>query len=398
MQVCVDRTANRFLRLLAMRSTHSLLYRGAICLIFCTTCCTNINSSLRTVHVPISLKSSASFFDLFTKVDIIPLDDDCLVSNGLYSDPTYWTMDNECFYILDDTKYNIVVFNQKGRFVASYPKRGNGHGEYSLAYGIYTNEMSDVLSVLDPRGKIYHYSIKDSLSFINATNLSGTLAAHSLFLSPQDTIILSFTDDEHLKLYNADHIVNLDAPNSFRLSNHYFAPQPFFCNRDSIFCYDGETGTIYSIETSPPVVHPIYSWDFGRHTFRIKNRNFNTPKEFRKYIESGANDTVFPFLNMIYIEDTIFADVVFHNKEHTLVYNIDTGKSFFFSEMKEGVRFKTSISKKDTLYTLIEPTHLQEFVNEKILDNENKRIMTRLQSSGHSNPVILKYTRRTNFK
>lgn len=380
-----------------MLCTHSLLYRGAICLLFCTVCCTNHNS-LGTIHIPISSNSKASFFDLFTKVDIIPLDDDCLVSNGLYSEPAYWTMDNECFYILDDTKYNIVVFNQKGSFVASYPKRGNGHGEYSLAYGIYTNEMSDMLSVLDPRGKIYHYSKKDSLNFINATNLSGTLAAHSLFLSLQDTIVLSFTDDEHLKCYNAGRITNLEAPNSFRLSDHYFAPQPFLCNRDSIFCYDGETGTIYSINTNPPVVNPIYSWDFGRHTFRIKDRNFNTPKEFRKFIESGSNDTVFPFLNMLYIDDTIYADVVFHNKEHTLIYNTDTGKSFFFSEMKERVRFKTSISHKDTLFTLIEPQYLQEFINEEILDDENKRILHHLLASERSNPIILKYTKRTDSK
>ena len=363
-----------------------------MCLLFCTICCTN-HDSLRTIHIPISSNSTASFFDLFTKVEIIPLDDDCLVSNGIYSAPAYWTKDDECFYILDDPKYNIVVFDQKGSFVANYPKRGNGHGEYTLAYGIYTNESSDVLSVLDPRGKIYHYSIKDSLRFINTTNLSGTLAAHGLFLSPQDTIVLSFTDDEHLKLYNAGQITNLDAPSSFRLSDHYFAPQPFFCNRDSIFCYDGETGTIFSIETDSPLVKPVYSWDFGRHTFSIKDRSFNTPKEFRKYIESGANDTVFPFLNMLYIDDTIYADVVFHNKQHTLVYNTDTGKNYFFSEMKEGVRFKTSFSHKDTLFTLIEPQNLQEFINEEILDDENKQIMSRLLASEQSNPIVLKYTK-----
>jgi hypothetical protein len=78
------------------------------------------------------------------------------------------------------------------------------------------------------------------------------------------------------------------------------------------------------------------------------------------------------------------------NRYKHLIYKKETHDYLLFDELEERVRFLPHWSDDDALYSFVSPQLMNYFLNESLLDEENRRIYSSIRED--DNPVIIKYT------
>ena len=160
-----------------------------VSIIFSISACTNDGSIVLSLNIDAPECRNKSFCDYFSKVEIIPLEDSVILSNHQFSEPQYFAVTDESFFVLDERTNSVFRFDSAGRFIEETSRRGRGPGEYSLAYAIRTDEGSNTLRVLDPRGSVYYYDITASSRFVSSEEIDGVLAVQN-FVQAGEKVIL----------------------------------------------------------------------------------------------------------------------------------------------------------------------------------------------------------------
>jgi len=334
------------------------------------------------------LKDKPSFFDFFEKVEIIPLDDSCLTSNGQYSEPQYFAVSDDGLFVLDERNFNVYSYDSAGRFRSVISRLGRAENEYSLAYGIRIDDQSGTLTVLDPRGNFFHYSQQGE--FIEKERIGNEVAVHNFWKAEEGTLLFSSTDEKPLKKWDGTKVVDIPFSPAIPLKGTFNAPDPFMENEKGIYYYDGMSGSIYAIDMPSARIVPVWRWNFGAATADL-SQIVRPEYDFMKSLEGSFYGSVFPFLNMMLWDNLLIADVLYNNREHSLFYDLYAKRAFFFDRFKEGIRFKAVAERDGVLYMLIEPEVLDEFVNAAVLDDENTSLLHAIQGK-QTNAIILKYT------
>ena len=347
----------------------------------------------RVLHVDIdsALEEQVSVFDICSKIEIIPLSTDAMISNGMYSAPQSLVVCEDNLFILDDKSQNIVCFSTLGEYVKTFNKRGRGHGEYTMAYGM-TEDPGEVLSILDPTGRIFRYSINDSLTFLDVKRIKGLKAIHimsdlvdghrALYSYSEDNL-LSILDDKGKAQPVTYHIDK-------RIKNRHFSRNPFFLYNSSLFVFDSIDGSSYEVDCTSHTVFPRYKWDLGKYKTKVHHIARQKKEDFYEYLKTQSYNRVYPFLSIMSYGDKIYAEVILHNTEYMIVYDLETNKSSFFCETLEHVHFKPGVLRGNEMYLLVEPQYLSRFVNEKVVDKENMKRLSTVSDS--SNVVLIKYS------
>ena len=365
-----------------------------VSIIFSISACTNDGSIVLSLNIDAPECRNKSFCDYFSKVEIIPLEDSVILSNYQFSEPQYFAVTDESFFVLDERTNSVFRFDSAGRFIEETSRRGRGPGEYSLAYAIRTDEGSNTLRVLDPRGSVYYYDITASSRFVSSEEIDGVLAVQNFVQAGEEVILFSSSEDRHLRVWDGKKLTDIPYRSEIPLKGQYNAADPVICDNGNYFYYEGYSGNIYSLSDDLKTISLSYIWDFGRHTLnsdKIKDPNY----DFMNILKGDMFDIVFPFANLQIIDNVIWATVIYHNQEHSLIYDLDTGDHSFFRLFSEGVRFKFQARHKDNLYLMVEPESLHEFVNESVLDERGKVVLREIPK-GQVNPVILKYSLLSN--
>lgn len=340
------------------------------------------------VNISQLLKDKPSFFDFFEKVDIIPLDDSCLTSNGQYSEPQYFAVSDDGYFVLDERNFSVYSYDSAGRFRSVISRLGRAENEYSLAYGIRIDDQSRILTVLDPRGSFYYYSQQGE--FVGKERIGNEVAIHNFLKTEEGTLLFSSTDNKPLKKWDGAKVVDIPFSPTIPPKGAFNAPDPIMENDKGVYYYDGMSGSIYAIDLLSARISPAWKWNFGAATAdlsQIKHPEY----DFMKSLEGSFYGSVFPFLNMMLLDNVLIADVLYNNREHCLIYDLHAKKSFFFDRFNEGTRFKAVAKRDGALYMLLEPEALDEFVNAAILDDENTSLLHSIQGK-QTNAIILKYT------
>lgn len=364
------------------------LYLLAIILVSCSQ-----KQDVEILHVDIDagLKKEFSFFDIFDRLDIIPLADSCLISNGHYSEPQYFSVHDKGYIILDEKDGSSYSFDTEGTFLGVISRKGRARNEYDLAYGIQTTTDGN-LTVLDPRAHFYRYDA-DGI-FLGKEQIEGMVAIHNFYERNDTAILFTASEKDNLHLWTKGRLTPVEYIPPVSLKGKFNAPFPFFEYGRNVFYYEGLTGNILKLNFSEGKTRKIYSWDFGRHTADLSV--METPDfDFLTSLSSSYYDCVFPFLNIVRVGDRLYATVLFHNEEHSLIFDLSRKEFSFFQLFKENVRFKFLTAKGNALFLLTEPEGLGEFVCDEILDDGNRAVMHSI-TQDRTAPVILKYTVRQN--
>ncbi len=360
-----------------------------IIVLLCTVSCVrNEPYRVLTVNLNSSLNNELSFYDLFDKLDIIPLEDSCLISNGQYSEPQYLSIWDNGYFVLDERSGSLYSFGLDGSYKGTISRRGHANNEYDLAYGVQWNDKNNYISVLDPRANIYRY--KNNGVFISAEHINGITAIHSFYEKNDTCVFFTSSDRENLHLWCHKKIRPIVYTPSISLKNQFNAPFPFIKKGNELYYYEGVSGDIYALNLSSCIMEKVFSWNFLMHNVDVA-RLQDPDYDFLTSLRHELYDCVYPFLNIAWLEDLLIANVLYHNAEHLLIYNLSTDQSYLIKEVKEGARIKFMVAKDDTLYLLTDSESLSEFVSLNILDDNNKEVYRSVHNTS-SNPVLLKYS------
>jgi hypothetical protein len=115
----------------------------------------------------VSLKETkTSLFDLFDKVELIPLETNNESLIKVIDKVRFY--DNK-YYVLDQQLAALFIFGENGKYIDKIHRIGNGPGEYNLIYDFYLNQESNTIDMMSPTLIIYTYDI-ENLEFITENN------------------------------------------------------------------------------------------------------------------------------------------------------------------------------------------------------------------------------------
>ena len=239
-------------------------------------CCTHSNEDIKTLKVDVDTSLSdgkVSIYDIFSKVDLIALDDTFPISNSVHTGEAYITYDGNNFYILDDKSYKVNVYNKEGRILYQANKVGRGVGEYTMAYQIEYNSNTAQIEILNPMGKILRFD-KDSLKYVSELNFIGNpLSTHNFNYLGDDYILYSAREAD--KLYKFESETNEVLSYSYQPPEYlrkYISPQsPFLYLTDSPCIFRPYDGLIYKFDITKNEMQPFIQWDFGKYQCRLQD-------------------------------------------------------------------------------------------------------------------------------
>lgn len=337
------------------------------------------------------LDSPPSFYDYFSKIEIIPLEtsEESLIKK--MTESTYYRGN---FYILDKPQKKLFVFNKEGRFLHTIDKRGNGPGEYSDIADFQFNRFSGDLELLNPMGGVLRY---DSLGqvFKEKIPLPLTVAAiHNFIALSKDTYLFfcEARDGEKMVVYDirqkkiVSEMYNLP---EFLFSNtsYHHSYSPFYVYDGKVHFVQAYNGDVFTLENNSLV--PKYLWDFGKQNFDISGLEEKPIEYYIKYGRSTGAKYANIFISYGENSRYYLTEFFFNNKICSLIFDKQTKKSSVFNTFKEGHRCIPSFVDKDAVYCLMRVTSVNIGVNVEALEDANRKIVENLTDD--SNPVIIKY-------
>lgn len=343
--------------------------------------CSDPIEEIRTINVDIDneLQETVSIFDIFSKVELIELDDSHPVSNSVFSGEAFITMDSSYIYILDEYHYNVHVFDQQGHSVLFANKVGRGKGEYTMGYQIHYNSDIGMVEILNPMGKILQYSpiTMEYKSELNRMG-KGLMAMHEYHQFGDEYIILSKSIGDRFWLTGSsdDSIKSFGYIVPEEYGNYILPTYSFFELNGKPCAFRSYDGQIYVFDTTDYRMIPIISWNFGKYNCTLSDipENKNT-REYNEVILANSKGRVSPFLNIKACNDVLYVSLIFNGQiyPHTLYYDLKTGECSFFERTSEGMRFLPELFVDNVMYKFVDCAHLPEYINRNILDSDSQK-------------------------
>ena len=320
-------------------------------------------------------KEQVSIYDIFSKVELVSLDNEYPVGNIVYTGASNITWDGSRFYILDVRTFGINVYGADGTLLKHSDKVGRGPGEFTMADQIYYNKDLDLIEILNPMGRIFRYT-PDSLKFVSEVNYmgKGLLATHNYAQKGGIYILYSSSIDDQLWKLDTDtgdlSKYNYKLPEYLR---EYISPQaPFFDIGGSPCFFRPYDGLIYTFDIDSHHVVPFIEWDLGKRQCLVENIPEHTSYDF---IIENSRKIASPYINIKAAGNTVFASVIYGGgKEYTLYHDLDTGETHFFHMTEEGMEFLPEIfdHERKRMFKFIDFKYLPEYINRDILDARSR--------------------------
>lgn len=345
--------------------------------------CTNKSEENAKYKISIDISSlseeQVSIYDIFSKVELVSLDNNHPVGNIVYTGVSNMAWDGSRFYILDFVTSKINIYDFEGRTLAHVNKIGRGPGEFTMASQIYYNQMQDRIEILNPMGRIFRY-YTGSLKFDSELNFMGRgLSAVHNFIGRDDRYILcSNSINDQLWYLDAtrDKLGNYDYRTPEYLL-HYITPQSPLFEIGGLPCFFRPfDGLIYTLDLDSNKVIPFIEWDLGEAQCKMSD----IPKDLSSHVSydfilRNSKKKVSPFIDIKAIGSIVFASVIYDGgKEYTLYHNLEKNETKFFYRTKEGMRFFPELFDEDRkcMFKFIDFTYLPEFINRDELDTASK--------------------------
>ena len=320
-------------------------------------------------------KEQVSIYDIFSKVELVPLDNEYPVGNIVYTGTSNITWDGSRFYILYVRTFGINVYGADGTLLKHSDKVGRGPGEFTMADQIYYNKDLDLIEILNPMGRIFRYT-PDSLKFVSEVNYmgKGLLATHNYAQKGGIYILYSSSIDDQLwKLDTETGDLSKYDYRSPEYLRRYISPQaPFFDIGGSPCFFRPYDGLIYTFDIDSHHVVPFIEWDLGKRQCLVENIPEHTSYDF---IIENSRKIASPYINIKAAGNTVFASVIYGGgKEYTLYHDLDTGETHFFHMTEEGMEFLPEIfdHERKRMFKFIDFKYLPEYINRDILDARSR--------------------------
>ena len=351
-----------------------------------------INRDSTVCKIDLKKTISPSFYDYFSRVEIIPLEtsENSLikyVGERIYHDSKY--------YILDTSQKKILVFDENGNFLYDINKHGNGPGEYTELYSFYFNPFTGDLDLLSPMGGILRY---DSLgqNFKEKIPLPLTVpAVHQFIALDKDTYLLFSDSREGNKMVVYDIVQRkiiselYDLP-KFILFNTFYhhTYSPFYVCDGEVHFVQSYNGDVFTFERNSLI--PKYHWDFGEQNFEISDLKDEPMEYYFKYARTVGAKYANIFVSYGENSRYYITDFAFDNKYWTLIYDKQSKEPVVFNAFKEGHECIPSFVDESGVYFIgTDPNYGRNILNAEELDADTRKVFDSIKDD--DNPVVVKY-------
>lgn len=355
---------------------------------------TNPNS----IMVDIDKKDNISIFDLFEKIEIIPLETGDQSTLLHFIDKLIcW---NDILYIHDYNKKKIMAFDSSGKFLFVIDNRGQGPNEYQHIADFTIDKYKNRLIILDPiRNNLLEYDLTGK--FLDKIKLPAIECSydHLNVLNNDKIAFWTFDTNNRLKVYDKsdNHIFQEYFPQKERSLLDHFTLDAFPYS-NYLVTESAIDNNIYEISANG-TYSIAYTWDFGKLNNsaeiakNLPEQNFKTWEEINvlsnRMLSSEIVNYYFTKIggNQIYR----YAKIARKGKMVNIWHKISEKKTYVFDKTIENTIFHP-LYWDDTYVIGFGPYAgllLEETIPDVILDKEN--LLKKRQIKEEDNPVLLKY-------
>ena len=374
----------------------TLLFLSTVTLISCSQHDSK-NTNEHTITIDIDKENSISIFDLFEKIEIIPLEtiDASLIR---YIDKLIYY--NNTFYIHDKKEAKIFAFDTDGKFRFKIDDKGIGPEQYVAIADFDIDKENGILSFISPETtELHEYDL--SGQFIQKHKLPQIISAYC-FIKHLDKKTLAFWTFDYnnmLKFYSKE---------NNKIFNECFPEE-----EDNIF---GQIHTPvfpygnYLVRTINNDVYEIlpngeirvaYTWDFGKQN--IKPQKLDPPsfrqmnnKELINYMKRISASEV---INYIFLSSGgnnkyIYSQILRKDKYKNIFHNKNKNQTFIFEKTTENLSIHPVYWTDEFLIGCIPEELLIEkefdtIIPDFILDPQNLKKKNQYEET--DNPILIKY-------
>jgi|AGTN01.2.fsa_nt_gi hypothetical protein len=344
-----------------------------------------------TIKVDLNDRQEVSIFDIFSKIDIIPLETN---DSSLIKTISKLIVSNDTLYIHDYNMSKVLAFNKDGNYLYQINNKGMGPGEYAGTsdIGIFNDSLS-ILSAVDY--KLYIYDKKNG-EFIRNIPLPSIKGAYKSFMDLDDETIAFWTYDydNRLKIYSKStgEIINEQFPEKNNIFTN-IGIEVFPYNRHFLRVYDN---CVFKI-TSNGEISEAYKWDFGKlnNTLQmienapsVKSQDelmkiigrLNASEIVNYYFASGGGNSQYVY-TMLNRKNKLLN--IFHHKL--------SEKTYVFDQTLEKAKLYPLYWSDNYMIGFMPEivSDFNEIIPDNILNEENIQIKKKL--SEYDNPVLVKY-------
>ena len=343
------------------------------------------------LKVDITRLNTPSIFDIFEKIEIIPLEttDNSLIGGEAGNLDFY----NDHYYILDGRTESFFCFDEHGKFVRKIGNRGQGPQEY--------NEIQDfiikdnVVELLSPWTYLYIYEL--SGKFVSKVKLPDLVPNYQEIMLMNDSIrILTSSveiNQDMLYVYStrSNTIVNSFYKNNYNIP--VYVGKSLYQYNDSIFFHEPLVSRVFKVNQHGYEV--AYAWDFGAMNPEKSGLEKNISAERTKQLfESGqikgTLNSQFQNENYFFTRFTRLAKLYSNELLNINVfYDKRNNRAFVFEKFKEDLYFSRPVIWNDDY--VLAPSHVyqKKAVDFTVLDEENRNKLKAIKED--DNPFLIKY-------
>ena len=342
------------------------------------------------LSVDITQTNPPSLFDIFKKIEIIPLE---TTDNSLIGGAGSTVYYNGHFYIHDSLSKSFYCFNEHGKFIKIIANEGQGPQEYIYVNDFIINESNNTAELLSPFGYLYTYEL--SGKFLNKIRLPDLVTNYQEIMLLNDSlrILTSFVGNNRDQLY-------VYSTQSNTIVNSFYSENPavFTFNFKSLYQYNKR---VYYYKALISRVFRItqhgyevaYAWDMG--TSNPENTQLGTDITNEKLAEMFLNSQIKGIYNVQFQNDkyyyTLFLRAINRDVIRTNVfYDKRDHKKFVFEKFKEDLVFFPFYWCDDYVLSASNIFNNLSTANDpSILDEENTKKLKAIKED--DNPFIIKY-------
>lgn len=367
-------------------------------LVFFCCCAPNKLKEEESAQILINLdekKVTPSFFDLFSNLEIVPLE---TRQSSLISKPQKVIYGKNRYYIMND---NVVsIFDTKGKFISKIDNEGRGPNEYGRLNDIELNKVTGDLELLTLQpAAIFTYS-EDENDIIDKYYLTKNLRVSKYFKSVSASEFLIYSSFADNQIYHLDTKTDELTPLLGGIPE-YIPTKTSFNPGNTVFFESGEeicyrqvfSNKIYVYKNKSMKVK--YYWDFGAYNFEI-DRELPEGKEkdfYRNYFTQNDTKAYF-FFDHFENDNIILTRFLFKNHQNyqSLLLDKKSKKTQLFDTFREmEIFFPSFIYSFDKgIFFVVNRSMLDQYASgfRSLLSNEQIQEFESIEIG--DNPIIVK--------
>lgn len=378
-----------------MKRINSILFT----LIFVLLCSCSQQSDKYNVEnkykINLEKESTPSIYDLFSKVEIVPLETkDSALLDFPSGESEKVVVHNGTFWFLYKNK--ILVFDSYGMYLKQLNKQGRGPGEYYTIEDFCVSP-SEELEILCSSG---HYIMKydaNSLEMKKKIDLPREIppVSHFEIINSESYILVSKANEYKMFCYNVQTNVITELDYSLpkwmnRNTTLVSSKNPFHRCGDSLCFTQSYNGHVWTISSDGKKLVPRYFWDFGDYNLTLKDiPQYNSVRDYIAKTQNMSYNHAMLFLTHQENEHYYFTRFKFKNRYKYLIIDKINRKHLLFDSFKEGGQCLPQAIDDKYVYSFLPAYIVHKIIDFQTIDEKSRQIIEKLDKE--SNPIIVKY-------